>query len=346
MKVIKHGAICDRTSQPYGYMGWPTVIKLKNKQLIAGVSGLRASHVCPWGKSLIFRSDDDGKTWSDFEIINDTPLDDRDVGLCPLPDGGMLLTWFTSNLRWYDVGRHLNEKHTKDAEHYFKYLPEVPEEKVVHELHSRRMFSDGNWDIIRDSQVNTPHGPILNSDDELIYFGTNFKQMGIDCMKSTDMGKTWKFVGRVPLADGHILEKYCEPHVIELEKDVYLGTIRYDKDFSILKTYSYDGGKTWTVPELLTDDGSPPHLMRHTSGAIVMTYGNRNGKGGGFGERAMVSYNNGKTFGEPFILIEADNSDLGYPSSVELENGDILTAYYQAPKGQTRTALLYTIWSI
>ena len=42
------------------------------------------------------RSIDGGKTWSQPETINNTPLDDRDAGILVLKDGTILVTWFTS----------------------------------------------------------------------------------------------------------------------------------------------------------------------------------------------------------------------------------------------------------
>ena len=39
-------------------------------------------------------------------------------------------------------------------------------------------------------------------------------------------------------------------------------------------------------------------------------------------------------------------TDQGYPSSVELSNGDILTTYYQRAPGDDYPSVLYTRWSL
>ena len=65
------------------------------------LSGLRFAHVCPWGKTVLFKSKDDGKTWSGPRILNDTPLDDRDCGVLSLGGKKLLVTWFTLDVRPY-----------------------------------------------------------------------------------------------------------------------------------------------------------------------------------------------------------------------------------------------------
>ena len=88
---------------PFGYFGWPTVALLNDGTLCVGTSGFREGHVCPFGKSVMFYSKDNGATWSYPEIVNDGPIDDRDVGLTALPNNELLLTWFTSDTRWHIV---------------------------------------------------------------------------------------------------------------------------------------------------------------------------------------------------------------------------------------------------
>ena len=85
-------------------------------------------------------------------------------------------------------------------------------------------------------------------------------------------------------------------------------------------------------------------MLVHSSGAIVLTYGRRKAP---YGERARISRDGGKTWGEEIVISsEATSGDLGYPSSVELSDGSILTVYYQRYKNDTFTSILGTRWSI
>ena len=82
--------------QPGRYIGWPTVARTDQGELLVVFSGDRDAHVCPYGKTQIVRSSDDGSTWSAPETINDTPLDDRDAGIVVTRSGAVVVSWFTS----------------------------------------------------------------------------------------------------------------------------------------------------------------------------------------------------------------------------------------------------------
>src|SRR5512137_2872413 len=65
-KVISH--------QPELYHGWPTVARRKCGQLLVVCSGGRESHVCPFGRVEMMRSDDDGRTWGWPCVLLDTEI--------------------------------------------------------------------------------------------------------------------------------------------------------------------------------------------------------------------------------------------------------------------------------
>lgn len=96
-----HGVICRLPEDPLGYFGWPSVAKMDDGTLIAASSGLRRYHVCPWGKTVLHFSKDNGITWSDSVIINNSPIDDRDAGIISLGGKKLLVSWFTSDTRTY-----------------------------------------------------------------------------------------------------------------------------------------------------------------------------------------------------------------------------------------------------
>ena len=67
-------AICK---EPGDYIGWPSIARKVDGELLVVFSGGRDTHVCPYGKTELVRSQDGGETWSPPETINNTPLDDR-----------------------------------------------------------------------------------------------------------------------------------------------------------------------------------------------------------------------------------------------------------------------------
>jgi hypothetical protein len=82
--------------------------------------------------------------------------------------------------------------------------------------------------------------------------------------------------------------------------------------------------------------GHPPHLLQLHDGRVLCSYGYRHQP---FGIRACLSNDEGKTWDiEHEIIVRNDgrNPDLGYPSSVEIKPGMILTVYYFHDETETR----------
>ena len=44
------------------------------------------------------------------------------------------------------------------------------------------------------------------------------------------------------------------------------------------------------------------------------------------------------------VLCEAPNGDLGYPASTQLDDGTIITVYYQCPQAGQKTVIMATRW--
>jgi hypothetical protein len=73
-----------------------------------------------------------------------------------------------------------------------------------------------------------------------------------------------------------------------------------------------------------------------------MTYGHRRAP---FGNQARVSADHGKTWGEP-VIVSGDGigGDLGYPSTVELADGTLLTVWYEKLQESDRAVLRQARW--
>jgi hypothetical protein len=59
---------------------------------------------------------------------------------------------------------------------------------------------------------------------------------------------------------------------IRLEEE---GKRSEERLFTLCQSISDDGGKTFVVPRPLLNEGAPPHLLQHSSGAVICTYGRR-----------------------------------------------------------------------
>jgi sialidase-1 len=355
----EHGVICSMPFDKFGFFGWPSVARTDGGKLVAIASGLRFAHVCPWGKTVLFTSDDEGATWSPPRILNDTPLDDRDAGIISLGGEKLLATWFSADRRPGYKPEHAPEGNRVQRE---AVLNALTEDAVTRWSGSWvRTSIDGEaWSDYLRCPVNTPHGPIRLDSGDLLYFGKQWYIPGendlgqslgdIRAVNSRDDGVTWTTLGSVPLPSDMDNTNVGEPHVVETASGRLIGLIRYVKrgtgvydEFNMFQTESDDDGKTWTEAHLV-GYGSPPHMIRHSSGAIVCVYGSRREP---FGECAMFSYDDGKTWDMDWMIHDSPPKDLGYPGSVELPDGRIMTVYYQyLDASHKNAALQYSVWEM
>jgi len=220
------------------------------------------------------------------------------------------------------------------------------------------------WGPPKKVMLTTPHGPILLRTGSLLFVGKHFADMErftrgdgpVVAMSSTDGGREWVVVSTLPQYKKTVENHYHEAHVGELPDGRLLALVRVEdakgqpvsaagiEDFSLLQTLSEDRGRTWLPPVPLGFHGAPPHLLMHSSGALLCTYGYRKHP---YGQRAMISRDGGESWEYDLILRDDGlDSDLGYPSSVELADGSVFTVYYQKERAGGQCALLWTRWYI
>ena len=84
MKIVRIGEpkiIMSNPESRHDYFAWPTAARLKNNKIAVVASGFRLRHVCPFGKTVISYSEDEGETYTLPAPVIDTVLDDRDGGI-------------------------------------------------------------------------------------------------------------------------------------------------------------------------------------------------------------------------------------------------------------------------
>ena len=212
-----------------------------------------------------------------------------------------------------------------------------------------------------------PHGPIELSDGRLLFVGIETNQGRSErrghllAAESCDKGDTWSTIARIrmfpdyPGSPGDGYAYLVEPHVTEVAPGRLLAMARYEEiprapdRCRLWQFSSSDGGHNWTEPEELPILGKPPHLLTLRDGRLLVTYGYRHEP---FGQRACTSDDGGKcwNYDEEIVLRNdapgSNPGDLGYPASVELDNGTILTVYYQQECEGGETCLMATHWRI
>ncbi len=139
---------------------------------------------------------------------------------------------------------------------------------------------------------------------------------------SSDGGNSWGDAVSIGTGD------YNETDLLRLREDRWLAAARTARDAHLELFVSEDEGRSWRREGPLTlPRQHPAHLCALSDGRVLLTYGVRNQNY--YGVAARLSEDEGQSWGPPRRLVDLDDAtDGGYPSSVQLADGTVVTAYY------------------
>ena len=107
---------------------------------------------------------------------------------------------------------------------------------------------------------------------------------------------------------------------------------------------STDGGRTWSEMSDTPLAGYPPHFLKLKDGKLLCTYVRRSTRH----EMVTVSDDQGRTWDveNEIFLSKGPDSDMGYPSTVENDDGTLVTVYYQKENLGESPCLMATKWRL
>jgi hypothetical protein len=156
-------------------------------------------------------------------------------------------------------------------------------------------------------------------------------------LKSTDFGRTWTYLSTIADDPGNKLGRFHEPALLRLRSGDLLSAMRNSTGY-IWFARSKDNGVTWSAPKASLITGHPADLIQLADGRILCTVGLREPYHGAPGAiRASFSSDDGETWDlskDALLRDDLLNWDIGYPESLQLPNGDILTVYYYNQLGR------------
>jgi len=354
VKVLSQKVICQNEKSIHNYFAWPTVARLHDGRLAMVASGFRLTHRCPFGKVVMCYSSDEGQTWSAPAAVIDTPLDDRDGGIVVYGENDVMITSFTNSIpvqrEWVTADKDYPDYRTA----YLDIVDRDPSwQRYLGSTFSVSHDGGNTFGNVKLIPVSSPHGPCVMQDGSLLYVGTRFddpiipREEGAEvCCYKIYPDETFEFLSEIE----EIGEDFCsyEPHAIVLKSGKIIVHIRVQTTqkthFTIFQSESYDGGKTFTKPHQILSNtgGAPAHLMQMEDGTLISTYGYRRDP---YGVRVMFSKDDGETWDTDHVLVDnAANWDVGYPSTVPLKNGNMLTIFYGRLQADGPALIQQVIW--
>jgi hypothetical protein len=181
-----------------------------------------------------------------------------------------------------------------------------------------------------------PFGDVLEAEDGslrvLAYAQSLDKAVNkVSMFRSDDQGKNWRWVSHLSDASGPtaFAGGHNETAFYQTGAKTWIAAARRWKAGAAMDLFiSEDDGLSWQYLRQLTEESQHPgHITALENGDLLLTYGNR--VPGEYGVAVKFSTGQGKTWSEEYLVVDDLKSrDCGYPSSVQLPDGSIMTAYY------------------
>ncbi|MFW6153616.1 MAG: sialidase family protein [Planctomycetota bacterium] len=325
--AARHVAGVERTIAVTGGGYWPTLLALPDGTLAAVTRG-GSPHLGLRSRLDLVRSSDGGRRWSAPEtIVPSIPgVDVRGASAGVMADGSVVVAYWEDTryrgerfdpavgactpytIRSDDGGRTWSAKRPL-------VCPPLPHGAAVY----------GRMAVLPDGTAMTiVYGP---ADDR--------RTTQASCLlRSRDHGRSW--------SDATVIAHDTTEGTVLAAGDgrllAFLRTTDPDvsRDGATVLSTSDHGGRTWGEPVALTRPHQhPADACVLASGAVLLTYGNRLGP---LAVGAMLSDDGGRTWDrDGRVVLAADTmtlrdkpwGDCGYPSTVQLDDGTILTLYYR-----------------
>ena len=289
---------------------FPVLLKLQNGDLLAVVRG-GEYHLGERGRLDCVRSRDGGISWGRPSTIVAEGPDDRNPSAIQCSNGDILVAFSKADM--YVNGVFSQEKAETKRKESRPNVWLTRSEDNGQTWSQAKLIEEFPTEVgmaVYGKSVEYPQGTIcLSLKSEFL-------------ARSTDFGQTWGDFTKRALNN--------ETAYLYLPSGKAISMIRRnEKGVSLWQADSFDGGRTWGEPRQITGYMEhPADLILLQSGKILLTYGRRRPP---YGIQAMLSYDEGENWDTKHkitLVSDAEDMEVGYPSSVQLDDGTICTAYY------------------
>ena len=285
-----------------------------------------SEHISLDGKMTMVRSRDGGKTWGERQVILDhQQTDDREGNIAQLGDGTLLASCW------------INPYYNRDGRYGARTEPTYSGHPGG--IYVGRSTDNGAAWSWPEEPVDPAPFVLLATSERIIELDSGRLLMAVYFLRedmahygcaaycSDDGGQNWRLLSIMAEVPGVALG---EPALITTLSGRLIGLIRNDTGPLYYQVISEDGGQTWTspAPSPIPGHRNPASLVTLPDGTVLCVYGSREDPSGIY---VVASYDEGNTWdmaNRRVIRDDFPNRDIGYPSTVAMPDGRILTVYY------------------
>ncbi len=116
--IGKSRVIMRNTDSIHNYFAWPSAARLQDGRIAVVAYGYRLAHICPFGKTVISFSDDEGETYTPPAPIIDTTLDNRDGGINVFGESGVVVSSLSLSLEFVEETLRSDIEHKAEQTEY------------------------------------------------------------------------------------------------------------------------------------------------------------------------------------------------------------------------------------
>jgi hypothetical protein len=290
------------------------------------------THTDPNSQLVLLRSGDDGDTWTTSpELLYAHPLGgSQDPCMVQLNGGTIVCTSYgwaqlpltettgPQQLRYQFMGGHVLQSHDDGKSWRGPFIPPDIRDGASSASVARPTFNRG--------------APIVSSKGELLWAAVKSGAEGarqpssVHLLASHDGGKSWEVRGAIA-ADPKVT--FNETSLVQTQRGDIVAFLRTDglKGHGAIAR-SADDGRTWSAWQDLGYHAEPLQATRLQDGRILLAYGYRRKP---YGVRArLLNADASDAATAPEFVISDDGGavDLGYPWSLQLQDGNVLVVYY------------------
>ena len=272
-----------------------------------------AGHLGQTGKIAALASVN-GTEWKKLGVISKKNTDVRNPSAVIFPDGKMLLAAYKYNVYGKNGISSPSKYQSPDYRDTFIFSSDDGGHNWIEAQANFKQVTDKIGKV-------SPHGSMLLFNNRLLMPAYNGR--GAFLLASKNSGIDWEIHSQIA-AEMH------EPYVAKTPSNTLIAVMRSGRkskwaEASLISRFT---GGQWAEPVAVTEPMQhPASLLALSNGGILLSYSDRNYER----QRIMLklSDDEGLTWGKERQLGgQFENCDFGYPSTVEIEPGKLLTVFY------------------